>query len=38
MTGPLRTDWQNRLHIIKPQVYPLGNKAKALLDKTFDEL
>lgn len=38
MTIPLRTDWQSRLHTIKPRVYPLGNEAKALLDDTFDEL
>ena len=38
MTMPLRTDWQSHLHTIKPRIYPLGNKAKALVDETFDKL
>ena len=37
MTVPLRADWQSHLHTIKPRIYPLDNKAKALVDEIFDE-
>lgn len=38
MTVPLCIDWQSHLYIIKPRVYLLGNKAKALVNEIFNEL
>lgn len=38
MTVLLRVDWQSYLHTIKPRVYPLGAKARALVNETFDKL
>lgn len=35
---PLKPGWKAKLFAIKPRVYPLGNKARQLVDETFDEI
>lgn len=34
----LNPGWETKVSTIKPRVYPLGIKAKRLVDKTFDEM
>lgn len=38
MKVPLKPGWEAKIFAIKPKVYPLGNKACQLVDKTFDEM
>lgn len=34
----LKPGWEAKVFTIKSRVYPLGNKARQLFDKTFDEM
>ena len=38
MKVPLKPGWEAKVSAIKPKVYPLGNKACQLVDKTFDKM
>jgi hypothetical protein len=38
MTLPLKSDWESRFPAKGARVYPVGNEAKAEIDKTFDKL
>lgn len=38
MKVPLIPDWESKVSIIKPKVYPLGNESRRLVDKTFDKM
>ena len=38
MKIPLRNDWENRMPVKAPRVYPLGTEDKKVVDKTFDKL
>lgn len=38
MKIPFKPGWKAKLSTIKPKVYPLGNEAHQLVDKTFDEM
>ena len=38
MTVPLRSDWESKVSEIKPRVYPLGHKARKVVNETFDKL
>ena len=35
---PLKPGWEAKVSAIKPRVYPLGNEARQLVDKTFDKM
>ena len=38
MKVPLKPGWEAKVSAIKSRVYPLGNEARQLVDKTFDEM
>ena len=38
MKVPLKPRWEAKVSAIKPRVYPRGNEARQLVDKTFDEM
>ena len=35
---PLKPSWESNVSAIKPQIYPLGNKARRVVNNTFDEM
>ena len=38
MTVLLKPGWESKVSSIKPRIYPLGNKARQVIDDTFDEM
>ena len=38
MKVPLKPGWKAKVSAIKFKIYPLGNEACQLVDKTFDEM
>ena len=38
MKVPLKPDWKAKISAIKPKMYPLGNEAHQIVDKTFDKM
>ena len=38
MKVSLKPGWEAKVSAIKPRIYPLGNKARQLVDETFDEM
>ena len=38
MKVPFKPGWEAKVSAIKPRIYPLGNKACQLVDKTFDKM
>ena len=38
MTVPLKPGWESKVSAIKPRIYPLGNKARRIVNDTFDEM
>lgn len=38
MTVLLKPGWESKVSAIKPQIYPLGNKTRHVVDNTFDEM
>ena len=38
MTVPLKPSGESKVSAIKPQIYPLGNETRRVIDDTFDEM
>ncbi len=38
MTVQLKPGWESKVSAIKPQIYPLDNEARRVVDDTFDEM